>query len=157
MILIQVNVKYILYILFSMCILYKAYAKMSYFMGFYSGFILGYSITYFTLFSSQCSCPILRSSPSSTSSDGNGPCHGPAQAARSHGPDGHHSCRSGSWLGRRARDGQCHHRCFQWRQQLRGTQTSAHTSGDTYKRPYFSVEKCFHESSHSFELFQWPW
>lgn len=128
-------------------------------MGFYSGFMLGYFITYFTLYSSQCSCPILRSSPrTTTSSDGNGPCHGPAQAARSHGPDGHHSCWSGSRLGRRARDGQCHHRCFQWRQQqLRGTQTSTHIPGDTYKKPYFSG-KYFDESSHNFfALFQWPW
>ncbi len=148
MILIKVHVKYILDILFAMCILYKAYAKMSYFMGFYCGFILNYFITYFTLLSSQCPCPILRSS--TTSSDGNVPCHSPAQAARSHGPDGHHSCRSGSRLGRWARGGQCHHRCFQWRQQqqLRGTQTSTHTSGDTYKRTYFSVENCFDESSH---------
>ncbi|MCJ8741073.1 hypothetical protein PDJAM_G00066460 [Pangasius djambal] len=78
---------------------------------------------------SKCSCSVLRSGSSGSSSVSGGPGSCPAQTARPHGSDGHDGRGCGCGLGRGPRGGRRPYRSLQRKQLLRNTKTGSCASG----------------------------
>lgn len=88
---------------------------------------------------SQCSCSVLRSSPSGSTSVSGGPGSCPAQTARSHGSDGHNSRRCGCGLGCRPCGGQRPYRSVQRKRLLWNTKAGCCASGKSSHSQYISM------------------